>query len=168
MDKEVKDLIDYISKSNFVEFELEKDGLKIKLVKASAKSAVATPMTSETAIFNPTIQEAQTPDRSQQGVAETAGPSGEPESREPVAEEELLEVKSPIVGTFYRAANPEASPYVEVGDIVKKGQVLCLVEAMKLMNEIEAEVSGEMVDILVPNAHPVEYGQVLFKIRPAE
>jgi len=82
--------------------------------------------------------------------------------------EGLIEIKSPIVGTFYSAPNPNSSPFVEVGMLVKKGQILCIVEAMKLMNEIESEVAGEVVEILVPNAHPVEYGQSLFKIKPAE
>jgi len=78
----------------------------------------------------------------------------------------VLIVTSPIVGTFFRAAGPDAAPLVEVGDRVKKGQVLCIVEAMKLMNEIESEGEGEVLEILVSNGQPVEYGEVLFKIRP--
>ena len=77
----------------------------------------------------------------------------------------LIEIKSPMVGTFYRAPAPDASPYVEVGDTISPGKVLCIIEAMKLMNEIEAEVSGKIVEILVDNAHPVEYNQVLFKVQ---
>jgi acetyl-CoA carboxylase biotin carboxyl carrier protein len=76
-------------------------------------------------------------------------------------------VTSPIVGTFYRASSPDKPPYVEVGDVVKKGQVLCIIEAMKLMNEIESETAGKIVQILVENGHPVEYGQPLFVIEPA-
>ncbi len=75
-------------------------------------------------------------------------------------------VTSPIVGTFYRSPSPETAVYVEVGDVVKKGQILCIIEAMKLMNEIEAEVSGKVVEILVDNAQPVEYGEPLFHIEP--
>ncbi len=166
MDKEVKDLIDYISKSNFAEFELEKDGLKIKLVKKSVKSSAPSPQASEKANVHPAAEVVQAKDQNQQMRQEVESPLAQvPEDQ---TEEEFFEVKSPIVGTFYKAPNPNADPYVEVGDVVKKGQVLCIVEAMKLMNEIEAEVSGEMVEVLVPNAHPVEYGQVLFKIRPAE
>ena len=73
---------------------------------------------------------------------------------------------SPIVGTFYRSAAPDSPPFIEVGDRVRKGQILCIVEAMKLMNEIESEVEGEIREILVANGQPVEYGEVLFKIRP--
>ncbi|MGD2154015.1 MAG: acetyl-CoA carboxylase biotin carboxyl carrier protein [Gemmatimonadales bacterium] len=78
----------------------------------------------------------------------------------------LHEVTSPMVGTFYRAPAPDADPYVEVGDHVKVGQTLCILEAMKLMNELEAEVAGTIVEIAVENAEPVEYGQVLFRIKP--
>jgi len=77
----------------------------------------------------------------------------------------LVEIKSPMVGTFYRAPSPEATPYVEVGDMVSPGKVLCIIEAMKLMNEIEAEISGKIVEILIENAQPVEYNQVLFKVQ---
>lgn len=166
MDKEVKELIDYISKSNFAEFELEKDGLKIKLVKKSAKSGILAPQKSESVNVQPVVEVVPTKEQDQQVKGEEkSGLVKEPEDQ---VKEDFYEVKSPIVGTFYRAPNPNADPYVEVGDVVKKGQVLCIVEAMKLMNEIEAEVSGEMIEVLVPNAHPVEYGQILFKIRPAE
>ncbi len=76
------------------------------------------------------------------------------------------EIKSPMVGTFYRAPSPDSEPFVEVGDVIKPGDVLCIIEAMKLMNEIEAETKGRIVDILVGNAEPVEYGQPLFVIKP--
>lgn len=79
----------------------------------------------------------------------------------------LVFITSPIVGTFYRAPNPEAAPFVDVGSVVRKGQVLCIVEAMKLMNEIESDVAGTVVKVLVDNAQPVEFGQRLFAIRPA-
>ncbi|NTW51571.1 MAG: acetyl-CoA carboxylase biotin carboxyl carrier protein [Chlorobiaceae bacterium] len=84
----------------------------------------------------------------------------------PVVASDLLEVRSPIVGTFYRAASPDSDPFVKVGDKVKNGDVLCIIEAMKLMNEIEAEVSGAIVEILVENGQPVEYNQVLFRVKP--
>ncbi len=84
----------------------------------------------------------------------------------PVVASDLLEVRSPIVGTFYRAASPDSDPFVKVGDKVKNADVLCIIEAMKLMNEIEAEVSGTIVEILVENGQPVEYNQVLFRVKP--
>jgi acetyl-CoA carboxylase biotin carboxyl carrier protein len=93
-------------------------------------------------------------------AAEATGPSAAP----PAAA--LHEVTSPMVGTFYRAPAPDADPYVEVGDHVKVGQTLCILEAMKLMNELEAEVGGTIVEIAVENAEPVEYSQVLFRIKP--
>ena len=91
-----------------------------------------------------------------------------PESGTAIPEEEdLHSVSSPIVGTFYRAPNPDADPYVKVGDFVEQGQTLCIVEAMKLMNEIEADISGMVVRVLPENAQPVEYGESLFMVRPA-
>jgi acetyl-CoA carboxylase biotin carboxyl carrier protein len=90
-----------------------------------------------------------------------------PEVGAPVPESHLTDVKSPMVGTFYRAPAPEAPPYVEVGSAVKKGQTLCILEAMKLMNELESEVDGVVREILVENADPVEYGQLLFRIDPS-
>ena len=82
--------------------------------------------------------------------------------------DDLHVIKSPIVGTFYAAPNPEAGPFVKVGDMVQAGQTVCIIEAMKLMNEIEAEISGEVVRILVENGHPVEYGEPLFAVRPTD
>ncbi|MEW5805924.1 MAG: acetyl-CoA carboxylase biotin carboxyl carrier protein [Acidobacteriota bacterium] len=155
MDKEIKDLIDYISRSNFVEFELEREGFKIKLVKGAGRVAKIEAAPQEVVIEEKVVESSELP------KVETA-------PAEALEKDNLFEVKSPIVGTFYRAPDPKAPPYVEVGDLVRKGQILCIVEAMKLMNEIESEVAGEIVEILVPNAHPVEYGQVLFRLRPAE
>jgi acetyl-CoA carboxylase biotin carboxyl carrier protein len=91
---------------------------------------------------------------------------GSPEAQA-IADEGLHWVASPIVGTFYRAPNPDAEPYVKVGDIVREGQTLCIIEAMKLMNEIECDVAGTIVKVLPDNAQPVEYGERLFAIRPA-
>jgi acetyl-CoA carboxylase biotin carboxyl carrier protein len=84
----------------------------------------------------------------------------------PLANDRLVDVTSPMVGTFYRAPSPDESPYVNVGDRIRSGQVVCIVEAMKLMNEVEAEVTGEIVEILVENAQSVEYGQVLMRVNP--
>jgi acetyl-CoA carboxylase biotin carboxyl carrier protein len=100
--------------------------------------------------------------------ARPAGPSGEAGAPAPAApRSNLVEVKSPMVGTFYRSPAPEAPPYVEAGSRVAKGQTLCILEAMKLMNELESEVAGTVREICVENGEPVEYGQVLFRIEPA-
>ena len=96
-----------------------------------------------------------------------AAPAVSAEAAAAAAEEGLHWVISPIVGTFYRAPNPDAEPYVKVGDIVREGQTLCIVEAMKLMNEIECDVAGTIVKVLPDNAQPVEYGERLFAVRPA-
>ena len=101
-------------------------------------------------------------------AAPPAAAAGEPPALAAADEEmELAVVKSPIVGTFYRAAEPGATPYAEVGDVVRKGQVLCIIEAMKLMNEINAEIDGEIVKVYVENGHAVQYGERLFAIKPA-
>lgn len=104
------------------------------------------------------------------GVVPTGSPEKPSENdartEAPVEKSNLAEVTSPMVGTFYRAPAPDADPYVEVGDRVKVGQTLCILEAMKLMNELESEVAGTIAEILVENAEPVEYGQVLFRIKP--
>ena len=150
MDKEILELIDLISQSNFVEFELQREGFKIKLVKAASRLPAgdrALPVLAAP----PPLQVAPAPPPAPQ-PAPTAG---------------LHEVKSPLVGTFYRAPSPEAPPFAEVGKTVKAGEVLCIVEAMKLMNEIESDVAGVVEEILASNGQPVEYGEVLFRIRPA-
>jgi acetyl-CoA carboxylase biotin carboxyl carrier protein len=151
--KELRELIEVVSRSSVSEFELEREGLKLRIVKGGP--ALAQVLSSPTAPGP--------------GPAEpTAGQVGSPVAAGPPAAEEagLFALPSPIVGTFYRAPSPGASPFVEVGAKVKKGQVLCIVEAMKLMNEIESEMDAEVVEILVANGQPVEYGEILFKLRP--
>ncbi len=155
LDDEIKDLMEYIERSSFVEFELEREGFKIKLVKRLAAAgngpsplpaagpAAAAPLP---ALPQPALE--GTPPRPASAEAS-----------------DIHVVKSPIVGTFYRASGPGAKVLAEVGDRVKKGQVLCIVEAMKLMNEIESDCDGEVVEILVANGQPVEFGEPLFKIR---
>jgi acetyl-CoA carboxylase biotin carboxyl carrier protein len=147
---QLRELIEIISRSEFSTFELEQDGFKLKLVKANAQAA-------STTIAATAVPSAAAP----------LAPAAVEEARPPAVDPTLVEQKSPIVGTYYRAPSPDAPPFVEVGSRVKKGQVLCIVEAMKLMNEIEAELDGEIVEILVSNGQPVEYGEVLFRIRPS-
>jgi acetyl-CoA carboxylase biotin carboxyl carrier protein len=148
--KEIKELIDVLKDSDVTEIELEKAGTRIKIKKgAEGRERVPAPRAGEASSGEPPVQIAAPP----------AEPSGE-------VQKNLFVVNSPIVGTFYRAPTPDAAVYVEVGDVVKKGQILCIIEAMKLMNEIEAEVSGKIVAALVENAQPVEYGEPLFHIEP--
>jgi len=160
--KELKELMDYIAKSNFAEFEMEREGFKLKLVKEGARAAGhnSFPVTIAAAPHAPVVAAAP--------AAAPAAQAGAPAAAKGAQSSEtgdIFQVISPMVGTFYRSPNPTAPAYVQVGDTVKKGQVICIVEAMKLMNEIESEVGGEVVEVPVSNGQPVEYGEVLFRIR---
>ena len=152
--KELQELMDFISQSNFVEFELESEGFKLKLVKEGARPA---PPSNNNSAQGPHPAAAPSEPLAPAPAAAAAAP--------PAQSADIFQEVSPMVGTFYRASNPSAPPFVQVGDMVEKGQVLCIIEAMKLMNEIEAEVAGEVIDIPVSNGQPVEYGEVLFRIR---
>ena len=142
--KELKEIIDIvIAREAIEELELEKSGVRLR-IKRSSNHAVA---------------HAAAP----AAVATSAPPPPVPAATE--IEEELFYIKSPIVGTFYKSPSPNLEPFVSVGDFVEKGTVVCIIEAMKLMNEIESEVAGEIVSILVENGQPVEYGEKLLAIR---
>ncbi|MBS1551294.1 MAG: acetyl-CoA carboxylase biotin carboxyl carrier protein [Bacteroidetes bacterium] len=153
----IKKLIKILDTSNISEFEIEEEGTRIKLAKPRPELIANT--------SHVTI-----PSYQPQAVIETVsgGSANEPktavESVNSAKSEKIIEVKSPMVGTFYSAPSPDADPYISVGSNVSAGTVLCIIEAMKLMNEIEAEVSGKIVKILVENAQPVEYNQPLFLI----
>jgi acetyl-CoA carboxylase biotin carboxyl carrier protein len=154
--KEVNKALDFMNQNGLDEFEFAQGDLHIRLRKPSlAPLANAAPVAPQAAATTPSAAA---------GPAPTAAPATAPPSTEAAANN-LHVVKSPIVGTFYASPNPQAGPYVKVGDRVKAGQVLCIIEAMKLMNEIESDVSGEVVRVLVDNAQPVEYGEGLFAIR---
>jgi len=159
--KELRELIEMIGKSNFVTFELEQNGFKLRLEKGSATPAQAVHVTqAPAAAVQPLIAAVPV-------VAAPAPAADAPAAAAAAASDPgVVSMPSPIVGTFYRQPNPDSPPFVEVGSKVKKGQVLCIVEAMKLMNEIEAEMDAEVVEILVANAQPVEYGETLFRLRP--
>jgi acetyl-CoA carboxylase biotin carboxyl carrier protein len=149
--KEIRELIELVSRSNFSKFELEREGFKLKLTKEQL-SAGPPPVAVSAA---PTVEAPALP--------VVTAPA---EAPAPAKDAGLVDMNSPIVGTFYAAPSPDAPPFVEVGTLVKKGQVVCIVEAMKVMNEIECEVSGEVAEVLVTNGQPVEYGEVLFRVRP--
>ena len=157
--KELKELIEFLVEKDIAEFELERGDLKIR-VKRPGEPAPAPQVVTVAAPAHGSMVP-------QVAIAPAAQGAPEPPTGKPVSEETGLHLlKSPIVGTYYEAPSPGSPAFVKVGDTVTAGQVLCIVEAMKLMNEIEADVSGEIVKILVNNGQPVEYGQKLFAIRP--
>jgi acetyl-CoA carboxylase biotin carboxyl carrier protein len=139
--EDLKELIEYLKETDITEISIEKDGIKVKI----KREKILSPM-----------------DISVQKL----GSLHEKVTRETEEETRVITVTSPIVGTFFRAPSPEADPFVETGSKVKKAQVLCIVEAMKLMNEIESEIDGVVIKILVDNGQPVEYGEPLFLIEP--
>jgi acetyl-CoA carboxylase biotin carboxyl carrier protein len=160
--KELKELIDFLIEKDISEFELERGDVKVRIKRGGEMAAPvithAMPMA--------TMPMAVPPTQASHTQAPSSSPTGSAAAPPAAAEEELHTVKSPIVGTFYEAPGPGALPFVKPGDQVAAGQVLCIIEAMKLMNEIEADASGEVVKVLVNNGQPVEYGQPLFAIRP--
>ena len=166
----VKKLLDMLDGSTVDSIEISSEkGMKIRISKTPAQRGtvqVAAPLPS---ILPPALLPAATPALAAGGrgtPAEGMAAVGEGETRSEPAKPNLLEVKSPMVGTFYSAPEPGAPPYVSAGTRVAKGQVLCIIEAMKIMNEIESEYSGVVREVLAQDAHPVEYGQVLFRVDP--
>ena len=155
--KDIKAIIDLMKKNSISEFELERQEFKIKLKRGSSGSVGVDDMMSA-----PIMMTAQ-PAISAAAGAHGAG-GADPAAAAPNTD---AEVKSPMIGTFYRAPSPESENYIEVGSEVNADTVVCIIEAMKVMNEIKAEVKGVVTEILVENAKPVEFGQPLFRIRPA-
>jgi acetyl-CoA carboxylase biotin carboxyl carrier protein len=151
--KDIKAIVDLMKKNSISEFELEKgQEFKIRLKRSSnGGHSEEIPM--------PMYLPPGTPVPTQMATASPGQPAAPPASNE-------IEIKSPMVGTFYRAPSPEAANYVEIGTEVSADTVVCIIEAMKVMNEIKAEVRGVITQLLVENAKPVEFGQPLFKIRP--
>jgi len=154
--KDIKAIIDLMRKNNLSEFELERQEFKIKLKRAAGVAPAA-----EEPGYYPAPPAAPAPlplsaPAAPAAPAAVAAPAGPP----------ALEIESPMIGTFYRAPSPESQPYVEVGTEVNPETIVCLIEAMKVMNEIKAEVKGVVTHILAENAKPVEFGQPLFRIRP--
>lgn len=161
--KELKELIEFLIEKDIAEFELERGDVKVRIKRAGEHTVVHAH--SEPRFFAVPPAPAPAVEIGGVPVAGTA-PTAPPTPAQPAAEEGLHTVKSPIVGTFYEAPSPGAPPFVKVGDAVEVGQVLCIVEAMKLLNEIESDFAGEIVKKLATNGQPIEYGQELFVIRP--
>jgi len=159
--KEIKELIEFLIEKDVTEFELERGDVKLRVKRGQEVHMVSAP---------PSVSMVASPQPFAAPIASAASapaaPAASAAPAAPAEEEGLHSVKSPIVGTFYEAPSPGSPPFIKVGDHVNAGQVLCIVEAMKLMNEIESDVAGEVVKIVVNNGQPVEYGQSLFKIRP--
>lgn len=149
---DIKRLVELMEEKGVVELEMDDRKGKIRLVRENHRAATAVPMAS---LPPPVTLISQ--------VAVEAQPQGQAGSL--VAATDTV-ISSPMVGTFYRASNPEAKPYIEVGSVVQKGDVVCIIEAMKMMNEIQAEVSGRVRKVLVENSQPIEYGQPLFALEP--
>ena len=161
--KDIKKLLDAIDASQISEFVLETGDYKLTVKRQSG----AGPPSEGVVMAQGAAREAGAAS-APASAQEAPPPSGQPVSPAGPIEPQLnlVDVTAPIVGTFYSAPSPDAPPFVKVGDRVRSGQVLCIIEAMKLMNEIEAEAAGTVVEILVRNEEPVEYGQVLFRIEP--
>ncbi|HSM87452.1 MAG TPA: acetyl-CoA carboxylase biotin carboxyl carrier protein [Candidatus Limnocylindrales bacterium] len=160
--KELKELIDFLIEKDISEFELERGDVKVRIKRGM--DAAAAPAISHIAVTPAPPLAAPLPVPATQPVS--SAPAVVPASPVAEPEEELHLVKSPIVGTFYESPAPGSPPFVKPGDVVQAGQILCIIEAMKLMNEIESDASGEIVKVLASNGKPVEYGQPLFSIRP--
>lgn len=161
--KEIQDLLEYIAKSGMAEVNIETEGLKLHVKRANFATEaiampIATPMIATSVVHQAPIaasvqtEKVEAPATTQTTVKDSGN---------------YITIKSPMIGTFYRSANPETPAFANVGDDIKAGKIVCIIEAMKLFNEIESEVSGRIVKVLVENASPVEYDQPLFLVEPA-
>jgi acetyl-CoA carboxylase biotin carboxyl carrier protein len=164
--EEIQDLIKFVAKSGVNEVQLEQDNFKIVIRTESDKKKKT----------EQTVQYVQVPQAAapvmQQAPAPAAAPSSTPapaaEAPKPASDDaKYVTIKSPMIGTFYRSPSPDKPPFVNVGDVIKPGQVICIIEAMKLFNEIESEVSGKVVKVLTDDMNPAEYDQPLFLIDPS-
>ena len=152
--KEIQDLISFLSKSGLEEVNIETKGFKVSIKRSAEQNMMAVPTGIPAPVPAPTM------------IAPTIE-SSEIKKNSSDSNKNLIEIKSPMIGTFYRSANPETPPFIEIGSNVKKEDIVCVIEAMKLFNEIESEVSGKIVKILIDNAQPVEYDQPLFLVEPS-
>ncbi len=161
---DIERILELVRQHDLTEFELEKEGLKVRVRKAGGNPGLPT---AQLMPVVPAATPAPAPVAAPNATAAAAPAAAAPAPVEIDDSVELAVVKSPIVGTFYRSAEPGAPPFVEIGERVKKDQVLCIIEAMKLMNEITSEYDGEIVSAYVENGKPVQYGERLFAIRTA-
>ncbi len=160
---DIKQLVEFVRQHELAEFELEQDGVKLRIKSGQAVAAAAL-----LPAATPALVQTSAPPAVTAALAVPSGPrsdAGSDVAREEEEGTEFAIVKSPIVGTFYRSAEPDAAPLVDVGSMVRKSQVLCIIEAMKLMNEIDSEYEGEITNVYVENGQPVQYGERLFAIR---
>jgi acetyl-CoA carboxylase biotin carboxyl carrier protein len=157
--KELKELIDFLIEKDITEFELERGDVKVRIKRGAPEPVSPSPAERIITVQTPSpLPQVQAPP--------TVPPPATPAPAVAPVPEDLHMVRSPIVGTYYESPSPGSPPFVKPGDMVEVGQIICIVEAMKLMNEIEADASGEIVKMLVANGQPIEYGQELFAIRP--
>ena len=171
--KEIKDLIELVNDKGFAEFEIERQGFRLRISRFKESSPQIVQPAPAPIIISSSIPAAAeiVSKGAQRGLIEAQASSGSRMTSDnegveaAAAQPELHIIKSPIVGTFYSAPSPDSEPFVRVGDHIAKDTVVCIIEAMKLMNEIQAEVSGEIAKIYVENGQPVEYGQSLFGIK---
>ena len=153
---EIRDLIEFISKTGMNEVNIETKELKLHVKRERDQQVISAPA----AMAAPAVAAAPAP------AAAAPQPAAAPKAEKPSAGKTTIDIKSPMIGTFYRSSNPDSPPFISVGDKVTKGQTVCIIEAMKLFNEIESEVSGTVVKVMNENATPVEYDQVLFVVEP--
>jgi acetyl-CoA carboxylase biotin carboxyl carrier protein len=155
--KQIRELVELVSGSDLESLELESEGFKLRLVRRGNAAVMVAPASAAPGV--PVAVEAP-------AVAPPQAVQGSEAPAETPVDDGLVEMKAPIVGTFYTAPSPSSPPFVEVGTRVSKGKVMCIIEAMKVMNEIEAEINAEVVEVVVVDGQPVEYGEALFRLRP--
>jgi acetyl-CoA carboxylase biotin carboxyl carrier protein len=153
--EQLRELVTILNKTDITELTLESGDLRLSIRKSETKVAALPTNVSASALSAPVI------DTVQHNV-----PTHSATIADSLPAKKLIEITSPMVGTFYRSPAPDEPPFIELGDVVKKGSTVCIIEAMKLMNEIESESTGKIVEILVENTQPVEYGQVLMRLEP--
>lgn len=155
--KQIQELIKFVNKSNITELSIEEGDFKLKVKQGQQNPVLVSPAPPAVAAVAAPAPAAAAPAPAESPVAAT---------EKPKTDSEYIPVKSPMIGTFYRSPSPDKPPYIEVGDEIHPGQVVCIIEAMKLFNEIESEVSGRVVKVMAEDASPVEYDQVLFLVEP--